>query len=74
MIGQSSTEAERKRAARLENKALLPPRTKGGHLSDIRPPEIEIELGLMPGAIFGLPLHSICFQEIKYFVFLKATS
>ena len=25
MIGQSSTEAERKRAARLENKALLPP-------------------------------------------------
>ena len=30
MIGQSSTEAERKRAARLENKALLPPRTKGG--------------------------------------------
>ncbi len=44
MIGQSSSEAERKRAARLENKALLPPRTKGGHLSDIRPPEIEIEL------------------------------
>ena len=43
MIGQSSTEAERKRAARLENKALLPPRTKGGHLSDIRPPEIELE-------------------------------
>ena len=43
MIGQSSTEAERKRAARLENKALLPPRTKGGHLSDICPPEIEIE-------------------------------
>ena len=39
MIGQSSTEAERKRAARLENKALLPSRTKGGHLSDIRPPE-----------------------------------
>ena len=30
MIGQSSTEAERKRAARLENKALLPSRTKGG--------------------------------------------
>ena len=44
MIGQSSSEAERKRAARLENKALLPPRTKGGHLSDIRPPEIEIKL------------------------------
>ena len=43
MIGQSSTKAERKRAARLENKALLPPRTNGGHLSDIRPPEIEIK-------------------------------
>ena len=42
MIGQSSTEAERKRAARLENKALLPTRTNGGHLSDICPPEIEI--------------------------------
>ena len=41
MIGQSSTEAERKRAARLANKALPPPRTNGGHLSDIRPPEIE---------------------------------
>ena len=39
MIGQSSTEAERKRAARLANKALPPPRTNGGHLSDIRPPE-----------------------------------
>ena len=46
MIGQSSTEAERKRAARLANKALPPPRTNGGHLSDIRPPEIEIELEL----------------------------
>ena len=46
MIGQSSTEAERKRAARLENKALLPPRTKGGHLSDIRPPEIELEIDI----------------------------
>ena len=43
MIGQSSTEAERKRAARLANKALPPPRTNGGHLSDIRPPEIEIK-------------------------------
>ena len=61
MIGQSSTEAERKRAARLENKALLPPRTKGGHLSDIRPPEIEIELekerereeGQSAPAVFG---------------------
>ena len=30
MIGQSSTEAERKRAARLANKALPPPRTNGG--------------------------------------------
>ena len=44
MIGQSSTEAERKRAARLANKALPPPRTNGGHLSDIRPPEIEKEI------------------------------
>jgi predicted phage replisome organizer len=44
LIGQSSTEAERKRAARLQNKALSAPRTSGGHLSDIRPPEIEIEL------------------------------
>ena len=43
LIGQSSTEAERKRAARLQNKALSAPRTSGGHLSDIRPPEIEIE-------------------------------
>ena len=33
MIGQSSTEAERKRAARLANKALPPPRTNGGHFS-----------------------------------------
>ena len=41
LIGQSSTEAERKRAARLQNKALCAPRTKGGHLSDIRPPERE---------------------------------
>ena len=39
LIGQSSTEAERKRAARLQNKALSAPRTNGGHLSDIRPPE-----------------------------------
>ena len=44
MIGQSSTEAERKRAARLENKALLHTRTNGGHLSDICPPEIEIKI------------------------------
>ena len=44
LIGQSSTEAERKRAARLQNKALSALRTKVGHLSDIRPPEIEIEL------------------------------
>ena len=44
LIGQSSTEAERKRAARLQNKALSAPRTSGGHLSDIRPPEIEIEI------------------------------
>ena len=44
LIGQSSTEAERKRAARLQNKALSAPRTNSGHLSDIRPPEIELEL------------------------------
>ena len=44
LIGQSSTEGERKRAARQKNRALLPARTNGGHLSDIRPPEIEIEL------------------------------
>ena len=43
LIGQSSTEAERKRAARLQNKALSAPRTNCGHLSDIRPPEIELE-------------------------------
>lgn len=49
MIGQSSTEAERKRAARLENKAFLPPRTNGGHLSDIRPPEIEIKREIEKG-------------------------
>ena len=46
LIGQSSTEAERKRAARLQNKALSALRTSGGHLSDIRPPEIEIEIEL----------------------------
>ena len=44
LIGQSSTEGERKRAARQKNRALLPARTNGGHLSDVRPPEIEIEL------------------------------
>jgi predicted phage replisome organizer len=43
MIGQSSTEAERKRAARQENRALLPQRTNVGHLSDVCPPEIEIK-------------------------------
>ena len=43
LIGQSSTEAERKRAARLQNKALSALRTNGGYLSDIRPPEIELE-------------------------------
>ena len=43
LIGQSSTEAERKRAARLQNKSLSAPRTNGGHLSDIRPPELEIK-------------------------------
>lgn len=45
MISQSSTEAERKRAVRLQNKALLQSttRTNVGHLSDICPPEIEIK-------------------------------
>lgn len=43
LIGQSSTEAERKRAARLQNKALSAPRTNGGHLSDNRPPELELK-------------------------------
>lgn len=43
MIGQSSTEAERKRAARMKNQLSLPERTNGGHLSDICPPEIEIK-------------------------------
>ena len=46
MIGQSSTEAERKRAARLENRALAQSRTNGGHLSDICPPEIEKEIDI----------------------------
>jgi phage replisome organizer N-terminal domain protein len=45
MIGQSSTEAERKCAARLQNKALLPERTNVGHLSDTCPPEREGETG-----------------------------
>lgn len=43
MIGQSSTEGERKRAARRENRALAQSRTNGGQLSDICPPEIEKE-------------------------------
>ena len=47
LIGQSSTEAERKRQARMANQALPAvsggQRTNGGHLSDICPPEIEIE-------------------------------
>lgn len=46
LIGQSSTEGERKRAARRENRALLPSRTNGGQMSDIRPPEIEIDIEL----------------------------
>ena len=57
MIGQSSTEGERKRAARRENRALLPQRTNVGHLSDIRPPEIEKEREREEGrpapAVFG---------------------
>lgn len=43
LIGQSSTEGERKRAARQQNRAFLSAWTSGGHLSDIRPPEIELE-------------------------------
>lgn len=46
LIGQSSTEAERKRAARLANKALLPSRTKSGQMSDIRPPDIEKDIDI----------------------------
>ena len=42
LIGQSSTEAERKRAARLQNKSLSAPRTKVGHLSDIRSEERRV--------------------------------
>lgn len=49
LIGQSSTEAERKRAARLQNKALSAPRTNGGHLSDIRLPEIAIKIEIEKG-------------------------
>lgn len=44
LIGQSSTEGERKRAAKQQNKAFLPARTNGGHLSDSRPPEIKREI------------------------------
>lgn len=43
LIGQSSTEGERKRAARLEHKARLAERTNVHHLSDVCPPEIEIK-------------------------------
>ena len=49
LIGQSSTEAERKRAARLQNKPLSALRTSGGHLSDIRPPELEIKREIEKG-------------------------
>ena len=35
MIGQSSTEGERKRAARRENRALLPQRTNVGHKPEV---------------------------------------
>lgn len=31
-------------------------------------------IGLMPRAIFGLPLHSLHFQKLKYCVFLKVSS
>lgn len=40
LIGQSSTEGERKKQARM---ALREQKKRGGHLSDIRPPEIEIK-------------------------------
>ena len=53
MIGQSSTEGERKRAARRENRALAQSRTNGGHLSDICPPEREREEGQSAPAVFG---------------------
>ena len=57
MIGQSSTEGERKRAARRENRALAQSRTNGGHLSDICPPELEKERereeGQSAPAVFG---------------------
>ena len=39
LIGQSFTEGERKKQARM---ALREQKKRGGHLSDIRPPEIEI--------------------------------
>ncbi len=41
LIGQSSTEGERKKQARM---ALREQKKRGGHLSDIRPPEIELEI------------------------------
>ena len=66
MIGQSSTEAERKRAARLENKALLPPRTKGGHLFEVvhgRPVFIAPAFALGQ-LLFDVnkPLHAVLFR------------
>ena len=45
LIGQSSTEGERKRRARQANcTALNPGGQMSTHCLDIRPPEIEIEL------------------------------
>lgn len=41
LISQSSTEGERKKQARM---ALREQKKRGGHLSDIRPPEIELEI------------------------------
>ena len=61
LIGQSSTEAERKRAARLQNKALSALRTSGGHLSDIRPPEIEINREIEKG--HPAPAYG-CYQNV----------
>ena len=59
MIGQSSTEAERKRAARLENKALLPPRTNGGHL-----PGAAGLCGLRKG-VFARGASSLLFRRLQ---------
>ena len=35
---------------------------------------VSLSCELREWVIFGLPLHSICFQKLKYFMFLKAIS